>query len=246
METYSEFTRPHHRRIERLLRKLPSDKLRRMECFFGGGTALALQCGEYRESVDIDFLCNNRDGYRELRTGIHAQGAAFLFADSVKLASDLRSSRDAVRCSVDMCDGLLPLKVEFIMEGYLAPLGPGPLVCGVSALARSDSIATKLLANTDRGMDKAHGFRDFFDIAMACNSWRKDAAEGFAKASAAYGTQVITDGVLKVGRILEDNAIIDAAFDLLGISDDIANELRQSVARLQGVATPALPEAFFL
>jgi len=33
------------------------ENLVRCGCLFGGGTALVLQLGEYRESVDIDFLC---------------------------------------------------------------------------------------------------------------------------------------------------------------------------------------------
>ena len=51
------FKRPHHRRIETLLRSLNSDVLREAQCFFGGGTAIVLLLDEYRESVDVDFLC---------------------------------------------------------------------------------------------------------------------------------------------------------------------------------------------
>ncbi|MBM3349738.1 MAG: nucleotidyl transferase AbiEii/AbiGii toxin family protein, partial [Betaproteobacteria bacterium] len=29
------------------------------QCFFGGGTAITLRHGEYRESVDIDFLISD-------------------------------------------------------------------------------------------------------------------------------------------------------------------------------------------
>jgi hypothetical protein len=36
-------------------------------CYFGGGTAMALRYGEYRESVDIDFLVSDLAGYREMR-----------------------------------------------------------------------------------------------------------------------------------------------------------------------------------
>jgi hypothetical protein len=31
------------------------------------GAAIALLCGEHRESVNIGFLCTTRDGMRELR-----------------------------------------------------------------------------------------------------------------------------------------------------------------------------------
>lgn len=34
------------------------------QCYFGGGTQLAMTYGEYRESRDVDFLCSSRDGFR--------------------------------------------------------------------------------------------------------------------------------------------------------------------------------------
>lgn len=40
------------------------------KCYFGGGTAIALRFGEYRESVDIDFLVFDRTGYGTLREQI--------------------------------------------------------------------------------------------------------------------------------------------------------------------------------
>ncbi|WP_255343899.1 nucleotidyl transferase AbiEii/AbiGii toxin family protein [Methylibium sp. T29-B] len=50
------FERPHHRRIATILAALDADVLVANDCLFGGGTAMALRYGEYRESVDIDFL----------------------------------------------------------------------------------------------------------------------------------------------------------------------------------------------
>lgn len=32
-------------------------------CYFGGGTAIVLMYGEYRLSLDVDFLCSDVDGY---------------------------------------------------------------------------------------------------------------------------------------------------------------------------------------
>ena len=61
------FRRPHHQRIARVLAALDTDLLRRHGCLFGGGTCIALRHGEYRESVDIDFLVSDALGYRELR-----------------------------------------------------------------------------------------------------------------------------------------------------------------------------------
>src|SRR5688500_1513296 len=67
------FERPHHRRVAHALQALDGPRLREWGCLFGGGTAIALRFGEYRESVDIDFLVSDLGVYRELRqvlTGI--------------------------------------------------------------------------------------------------------------------------------------------------------------------------------
>ena len=58
---------PNHRRIAVVLQSLDAALLREHGAGFGGGTAMALRFGEYRESVDIDFLVSRVDGYRTLR-----------------------------------------------------------------------------------------------------------------------------------------------------------------------------------
>ncbi|MEN5117852.1 nucleotidyl transferase AbiEii/AbiGii toxin family protein [Luteimonas sp. TWI662] len=63
----SVFERGHHRRIAAVLDALDGDRLRQAQCWFGGGTAIALAHGEYRESVDIDLMVSDVAGYRCLR-----------------------------------------------------------------------------------------------------------------------------------------------------------------------------------
>jgi hypothetical protein len=57
----------HHRRIATLLGQLKPELLPRHHCLFGGGTAIALRCGEFRQSVAADLPVSDRQGYRELR-----------------------------------------------------------------------------------------------------------------------------------------------------------------------------------
>ena len=68
------FERPHHRRIATILQALDADALLANACLFGGGTAMALRFGEYRESVDIGFLVR-RQG-RLSAGGARAAGGA--------------------------------------------------------------------------------------------------------------------------------------------------------------------------
>ena len=50
--------RPWHRLVWRVLESLNGNLLASTACYFGGGTRIALELGEFRESVDIDFLCS--------------------------------------------------------------------------------------------------------------------------------------------------------------------------------------------
>ena len=61
------FVRPGHRQVYAVLAMMDSAFLAKTRCFFGGGTRIVLELGEYRESRDMDFLCSDRDGYRLLR-----------------------------------------------------------------------------------------------------------------------------------------------------------------------------------
>lgn len=64
------FRRPHHNDILCALHSLNGEILADAECYFGGGTAIVLNLNEYRESVDIDFLCASQAGYRKLRQAL--------------------------------------------------------------------------------------------------------------------------------------------------------------------------------
>jgi hypothetical protein len=67
MRLVTIFERTHHQRIAVALQALDAARLRENNCLFGGGTVIALRYGEYRESVDINFLVSDIAGYRNLR-----------------------------------------------------------------------------------------------------------------------------------------------------------------------------------
>jgi hypothetical protein len=52
--------RPENRRALALLSTIDADFFAGAACWFAGGTAVSLLCGEYRVSRDIDFLCSSR------------------------------------------------------------------------------------------------------------------------------------------------------------------------------------------
>mgnify|MGYP001431505247 CR=1 FL=1 len=64
------FERPHHQAVAQVLASLDAALLKKNHCYFGGGTAIALRYGEFRESVDIDFLVSDVAGSSALRQGL--------------------------------------------------------------------------------------------------------------------------------------------------------------------------------
>jgi hypothetical protein len=190
------FERPHHRRIAAVLDALDGARLRELQCWFAGGTAIALRYGEYRESVDIDFLVSDPDGYRQLRQllagadGIDAllrKGAA-----PIALARDIRADQYGIRTVLSV-DGAR-IKFEVIREARIAlePPARHDVIHGVATLTVRDLAASKLLANSDRWRDDSAFSRDAIDLAMMDLPPRR-LLPAVEKARQAYGEAVVTD-----------------------------------------------------
>ena len=89
------FEREHHRHVASVLQALDARRLHAHQCLFGGGTALALRYGEYRESVDIDFRVSHLEGYRALRQGLSGTaGMQAICRADVDLASVFSQTRE--------------------------------------------------------------------------------------------------------------------------------------------------------
>ena len=90
------FERAHHRRVAAVLEALDAELLLSHGCLFGGGTAITLRFGEYRESADIDLLVSSREGYRGLRELVmRAGGVQALARKGARLhqARDIRADQ---------------------------------------------------------------------------------------------------------------------------------------------------------
>jgi len=133
------FERPHHQRIARVLAALNGSLLRHNHCLFGGGTAIALRYGEYRESVDIDFL--------------------------------------------------MPL----------------------------DMATTKLLANSDRGLDDGVFNRDLIDLAMM-NPPLALLRRAVAKAEQAYGKSIRQDLDKAINRMHDRHGWLERCMQVMAMT----------------------------
>lgn len=188
------FERLHHQRIATVLSTLDADVLRQHACWFGGGTAIVLRQGEYRESVDIDFLVSELSGYRGLRQLLTGPDGILALAATRtppwQPAREVRADQYGLRTALD-AGGERPIKFEVVLEGRIPFDLPAPEdnICGVATLTRGDMVASKLLANTDRWADDGVFSRDMIDLAML-RPERRIWKAALAKAEEAYGNSV--------------------------------------------------------
>ena len=190
------FEREHHQRIQEVLESLDGDVLHDYFCYFGGGTAIALREGKYRESVDLDFLVSNLDAYRDLRQLLgQRQGLAAIFqpgSDAVERSGEVRSDQYGIRTWLNIND--IRIKFEIVFEARINLDVPGKedAICGICALTRHDMAASKLLANSDRWADDGVFSRDLIDLAMLEMS-TAELEMACEKAEGAYGTAIRRD-----------------------------------------------------
>jgi hypothetical protein len=190
------FKREHHQQIVQVLQALDACMLREHHCYFGGGTAIVLRRGEYRESVDIDFLISDIDAYRALRRQLQEQQALeclFGVARGPLLnVLEIRADRYGICTMLPMATTRIKFEIVFEARIVFELPGPGDQVAGVSTLTEIDLAASKLLANVDRWADAGVFSRDVIDLAMLELS-KRDWGKAFEKAGSAYGDAVGRD-----------------------------------------------------
>ena len=190
------FKRPHHQQIAHILSTLDGQLLRENNCLFGGGTVITLRYGEYRESIDIDFLVSDIASYRKLRELLKGSNgiAAIVRKGAVPLVQmrEIRADQYGIRTMLQGTD--LAVKFEIIHEGRIELDVPGAKdeICGIATLSPLDMAASKLLANSDRWNDDGVFNRDIIDLAMI-NPSLPLLRKAIAKAETAYGKTIQQD-----------------------------------------------------
>ncbi|MDA1370412.1 MAG: nucleotidyl transferase AbiEii/AbiGii toxin family protein [Proteobacteria bacterium] len=213
------FQREHHQSIAQILLSLNGTLLRENRCWFGGGTAMAMRFGEYRESVDMDFLVSDSSCYRNLRQLIRERGIAALVRDDAPpllLARDVRIDQYGIRTMLQAEEA--QIKFEIIAEGRLdlQPPKRTDQIGNVSTLCPLDMAAGKLLANSDRWADDGIFNRDLIDLAMMRAS-SKLLQQAVEKAQQAYGTSILEDLDNAIRRFQEREFWLDRCITALDI-----------------------------
>lgn len=241
------FERAHHRRIEQVLLALDGPRLSSLGCLFGGGTAIVLKHGEYRESADIDFVVSHAPGYRELRQALtrNAGGAASAglapivrAGRTLALLREVRADQYGVRTLLGV-DGT-PIKLEIVFEARITLAAPAAddAIAGVPCLTALDMAATKLLALSDRWADRAVHSRDLIDLAMLqCPNARL--RQAIAKAEAAYGDSVRRDLGAAIAQLRAQPGRLAECMAALGMTGVPRAVLWGRIRRLHAMAASA-------
>jgi len=214
----TNFARPGHRQVHTVLARLDCAFLAKTRCFFGGGTRIVLELGEYRESRDMGFLCSDRDGYRLLRESVSESSLGPIMAPDLSLAREVRADQYGIRTFIEH-DGV-KLKFEIVKEARIEIDGQSIGGIPVACLTRRHCFAEKFLANADRGLDASTLSRDIVDLAFMIEGWsRQDADEGMVLAKMAYGDSVLRSLAAVTRKMREDKIYRNRCVEGLAISE---------------------------
>ncbi len=217
----SMFKRAHHQRIAEVLTGLDGALLKHNRCLFGGGTAIALLHGEYRESVDIDFLVSDLPSYRNLRQLLTAEdGVATIVRKghrAFKQIREVRADQYGIRTTVSVADQ--PIKLEIVLEGRIELEIPRAEdeICGIATLTPLDMATSKLLANSDRWADDGAFNRDVIDLAMM-KPKQALLQQAIGKAEGPYGQSIRNDLVRAIQRLQERQGWLDRCMQTMAIT----------------------------
>ncbi|TMS80556.1 nucleotidyl transferase AbiEii/AbiGii toxin family protein [Pseudoalteromonas sp. S554] len=207
------FKRQHHIKIQKLLNCFNSEYLEKNNILFGGGTRISLELNEFRESIDVDFLCPSLESYKAVRSQVTNVGFGDLLKTKLNLVKEIRINRDAVRAVVLIED--TPIKLELVnINGYnLKPDTNKPF--GVPMVNRDGCFLTKALAHSDRQYSPDN--KDMFDILMMSKVWGKPADSVWENCERIYGKAPKQDLIKQLKSLNHDSG------KLLKVADSGAN-----------------------
>lgn len=225
------FERAHHRDVALVLQSLDPQALSQRHCYFGGGTAMALRYGEYRESVDIVFMVSDLAGYRDLRQLLgNAPGLQPIMRGGLQLelARAVRADQYGIRAQVRA--GTSTIKFEIVFEARIDLAAPGDedRICGIRSLTPIDLAAEKLLANADRWPDDSVYSRDLIDLAMMQGD-RPLLEASCVKAEAAYGDSIRSSLARSVDALQSRPGRLEECMRALGIGPVTKAQLWQAI-----------------
>lgn len=226
------FTRPHHQAIEAILNRFDPDFLRDSNILFGGGTRIALELDEFRESVDIDLFCIGKDAYRAARSTVTNTSLGKLLRQGEELPlwdnRDIRADRDAIRALLDGPQRPIKLAIiNFANDGLMPDTQQTcfPIPC----VNHEGCFATKLTANADRYQNH---IKDILDLCMMRREWGQIPPSAWEMACDEYGHRVIATALGNALRDLTSHhrSHIQHATESLHMPEPLARALTTELA----------------
>ncbi|MBO9135917.1 nucleotidyl transferase AbiEii/AbiGii toxin family protein (plasmid) [Rhizobium sp. B230/85] len=224
----TDFQRPEHRIIAKALRLMDPTLLLLNRCWFAGGTAVVMMHGEYRRSLDVDFLCADMDGYRAMRSLAVEKGVGGLFAAPVTALREVRADQYGVRTLLSLDEQTI--RFEIVRESRIPLDGIMNAGLGVPVLLPSDMMAEKLLANADRCQDRAVAYRDAIDLGMLIDHHGAISQDAVTKAENAYGGDIGRKALWVVDR-LADRVELQHVCDALQMKREDAARAMSALSR---------------
>ena len=181
--------------------------------YFGGGTLCSMMFGEYRESVDIDFLSCDRFGSADLKLNCQRITTLPMWRDRPP-----KADKDGVRMWCEYKGECF--KIEFVFESRIA-FTPPERFHDVLSLSSESLLACKLLANADRGYSTLSARKDIVDILAIYNKRPDVLKSAWSTAYDAYSTWL---------RSCTKKALSPEEFDetlrTVGVRKDLCGEFR--------------------
>jgi Nucleotidyl transferase AbiEii toxin, Type IV TA system len=231
------FKRPQHNRIAQVLYALNGRTLLEQRCLFAGGTVIAMRYGEYRESVDIDFLVSDAGCYRNLREMLTGpQGIQAVMREGGAPLMQVREMRaDQYGIHTMLLVDNQPIKFEIVREGRIeiAPPSSTDELCSIATLTPLDLATSKLLANSDRWNDDGVFSRDVIDLAMMSPPLPL-LQQAVSKAEQAYGESILRDLGKAIDALQTRNGWLERCMQVMAMSLSKA-QLWQRVRALRRV-----------
>lgn len=173
--------RRHNDILELIQNHLNTELLEQNNFYFGGGTLCSMKYGEYRESVDVDFLSSDRNGVAALK----------LIGERIIDLPHIRNpkiDKDGIRLWCEFKGE--PFKIEMVYESRIA-LDTPEYFYNILSLNSTDLMACKLLANSDRSYNMLSARKDLIDILTIYRYEPKVLPPAWEKAYAAYSSWLV-------------------------------------------------------
>jgi hypothetical protein len=216
------FDRPRHRAVLAVLEGFEAERLSACGFLFAGGTRIVLDLGEFRESLDIDFLCSDPSGYGDLRFAARQRGYGALFTregrERLGFPREIRTDQYGIRFPVEI--GETRSKVDLVREARIdLESGTKPSWSPVICLSRPDCYAEKILASSDRWADRQVLSRDLVDLGMMRRRWGAIPEAAWCKVDRAYKGAGRQDLRKALAAFAEDEGHRGRCFRGLGVTE---------------------------